>query len=158
MTKRRQWPGHGQRAPASACRSATSAASAIRVASRLCRVLEARRVIRSRAGLHGRQVEFEDGKGVSVGQASVLARPKSTGRTSRRGLARTNSPPNFRRAFRQCVNWTMYSAMNEIWTATLKRKSAPRFPARAALFFDLADPGSGRRPISRTPRNSSRRV
>lgn len=83
-------------------------------------------------------VEFEDGK-VMLGKHQSLREvtwANVKARFGQKEFADRIAAANFV----GFVNWTMYNAMNEIWTATLA-EICPRLTGpRRTIFFDLADP------------------
>ena len=83
-------------------------------------------------------VEFEDGK-VMLGKHQSLREVNWANLQERFGQEEFAAKIAAAH-FVGFVNWTMYTAMNEIWTATLA-EICPRLTGpRRTLFFDLADP------------------
>ena len=83
-------------------------------------------------------VEFEDGK-VMLGKHQSLREVTWTNLKARFGQDKFAERISAAQ-FVGFLNWTMYNAMNEIWTATLA-EICPRLTGpRRTLFFDLADP------------------
>jgi len=83
-------------------------------------------------------VEFEDGK-VMLGKHQSLREVNWENLKARFGQDRFTAKISAAN-FVGFVNWTMLTAMNGIWTATL-RDVCPRLTGpRRKLFFDLADP------------------
>lgn len=83
-------------------------------------------------------VEFEDGK-VMLGKHQSLREvnwPNLKARFGQDQFAAKISAAHFV----GFLNWTMYNAMNEIWTATLEEICPTLSGPRRTLFFDLADP------------------
>ena len=83
-------------------------------------------------------VEFEDGK-VMLGKHQSLREVNWTNLKARFGQDQFTAKISAAQ-FVGFVNWTMYNAMNEIWTATLKEICPALSGPRRILFFDLADP------------------
>ena len=83
-------------------------------------------------------VEFEDGK-VMLGKHQSLRQVNWANLKERFGQDKFTAKISAAN-FVGFVNWTMYTAMNEIWTATLEEICPHLTGPRRTLFFDLADP------------------
>jgi sugar/nucleoside kinase (ribokinase family) len=83
-------------------------------------------------------VEFEDGK-VMLGKHQSLKQVNWANLKERFGQDQFTAKISVAH-FVGFLNWTMYAAMNEIWTATLKDICPQLAGPRRTLFFDLADP------------------
>jgi hypothetical protein len=83
-------------------------------------------------------VEFEDGK-VMLGKHESLREVNWANLKARFGQDKFTNRISTAH-FIGFVNWTMYNALNEIWTATLKEICPALSGPRRTLFFDLADP------------------
>ncbi len=83
-------------------------------------------------------IEFEDGK-VMLGKHQSLRDVNWANLKARFGQEKFAAKIAAAQ-FVGFVNWTMYTAMNEIWTATLKEICPTLSGPRRTLFFDLADP------------------
>lgn len=83
-------------------------------------------------------IEFEDGK-VMLGKHESLREVNWANLKARFGQDKFTAKISAAN-FVGFVNWTMLTAMNEIWTATLKDICPHLTGPRRTLFFDLADP------------------